>query len=144
MATTRKRRQWLRAGTEDDRKATFERQKTVMEMYSDNAKTYIQISGAALGLTLTFAHKILHIPESASIVNGWTVATWCCFLLTILAGAFYQYLAVKTLDALLEWEYEGFWDWLEPGIVYGIMLAAFYGGAILFTVYGISSLSGHS
>jgi hypothetical protein len=142
MATARKRRQWLQSGTEDDRKATFERQKTVLEMYCDNAKTYIQISGAALGLTLTFAHTILHIPEGAGIVNGWTVAIWCCFLLTIVAGAFYQYLAIKILEAWLDWEYETIWDWLQPGIVYGIMLGGFYGGAILFTVYGILSLSG--
>ena len=36
-------------GSEDERLATFDRQKSVMQMYSDNAKTYIQLSGAALG-----------------------------------------------------------------------------------------------
>jgi hypothetical protein len=36
--------------------------KAVVKMFSDNAKTYIQLSVAALGLTLTFAGKVLHIP----------------------------------------------------------------------------------
>jgi hypothetical protein len=73
------------------------------EMFSDNAKTYIQLSGAALTLTLTFAEKILHIPPEKSIVNFWTIAIWSCFLVTIITGSFYQYLAVKQLDAWLDW-----------------------------------------
>ena len=32
--------------TLDDRRATFDRQAKVMKMFSDNAKTYIQLSGA--------------------------------------------------------------------------------------------------
>lgn len=109
-------------------------------MFSDNAKTYIQLSGAALALTLTFAHEILHVPKDENIANGWMIAMWVCFLVAIIAGAFYQYLAVKFLDAILDWEYESSWDWLEPGIVYGLMLSAFYAGTIIFTVYAIIRL----
>jgi hypothetical protein len=126
--------------TEGDRQATFDRQQKVMSMFSDNAKTYIQLSGAALALTLTFAHEILHIPRDENIANGWMIAMWVCFLIAIIAGAFYQYLAVKFLDAILDWEYESGWDWLEPGIVYGLMLSAFYAGTIIFTVYAIIRL----
>ncbi len=142
MSKARRRRDWIKAASSEDRQATFERQKAIMEMFSDNAKTYIQIGGAALGLTVTFADKILHIPASASIVNGWTVAIWLCFLLTILAGAFYQYLAVKMLDAWLDWEYVSCWDWMPPGAVYAVMLVGFYGGAAIFTLYAIFQLSG--
>jgi hypothetical protein len=106
-------------------------------MFSDNAKTYIQLSGAALTLTLTFAEKILHIPPEKSIVNFWTIAIWSCFLVTIITGSFYQYLAVKQLDAWLDWEYETLWDWLQPGYIYGVMLVAFYCGATMFTIYAI-------
>jgi len=124
----------------DDRKATFDRRKTVMEMFSDNAKTYIQLSGAALGLTLTFAKSILHIPDTQSIVNGYTIAMWGCFLLAILFGAFYQFLAVKQLDAFLDWEYDERWDKVQPGLIYAGMLVAFYLGSIIFTVYAILQL----
>ena len=137
MADTRKRKGWIKSPEDDDRQATFDRQKNIMQMFSDNAKTYFQLSAAALGLTLTFAGKILHIPESTNIVNGWTIAIWSCFLLTIIAGAFYQYLAVKVLDAWLDWRYVSYWDWLPPGVIYAVMLCAFYGGAIAFTIYAI-------
>jgi hypothetical protein len=135
------RHQWLKDATEPDRQATFDRQKVVMEMFSDNAKTYIQLGGAALALTLTFAEKILHIPPEKSIVNFWTISIWSCFLLTIIAGAFYQYLAVKQLDAFLEWEYVTYWDWLPPGVVYAVTLLAFYGGVIIFTIYAIQGFN---
>jgi hypothetical protein len=126
--------------TTPERMATFDRQEKVMSMFSDNAKTYIQLSGAALVLTLTFADKILHVPANVNIANRWTITVWCCFLVAIVAGAFYQFLAAKFLDRLLDWEYDQTWDWLEPGYVYGLMLAAFYGGAIIFTIYAIVSL----
>ncbi len=54
--------------TKEEQQATFDRQLAVLKMFSDNAETYIQLSGAALGLTLTFAHKIIHIPEDQPIV----------------------------------------------------------------------------
>ena len=126
--------------TEEDRQATFDRQQKIMAMFSDNAKTYIQLSGAALALTLTFAHEILHIPKDQNIVNGWMIGMWVCFLITIIAGAFYQYLAVKLLEKAIDWQAYEAWDWLQPGTVYGVMLAAFYGGAILFTIYAIIGL----
>jgi len=121
----------------DERSATFDRQKSVMQMYSDNAKTYIQLSGAALGLTLTFSDKILHLPSTANIATGWMITVWLCFLFTIMASAFYQFLAVKFLDRFLDWAHDTRWNWLQPGYVYGLMLAAFYGGTVVFTIYAI-------
>jgi hypothetical protein len=108
-----------------------------MKMFSDNAKTYIQLSGAALGLTLTFAHKIIHIPEDQPIVDLWMVTMWSCFLITIIAGAFYQYLAAKFMEASINWEYYGDWNWLQPGVIYGVMLGTFYAGTTIFTIYAI-------
>lgn len=49
----------------EDGNATFDRQKKVLSMYSDNAKTYIHLSGAALALTITFTDSDL-----ASSGNG--------------------------------------------------------------------------
>lgn len=127
--------------THDERRATFDRQAKVMKMFNDNAKTYIQLSGAALGLSLTFAQKVLHLPDPKDIVNPWTITMWLCFLLAIIAGAFYQYLATKFVETFLDWEtFEG-WSWLPPGVVYGVMLLSFYAGTIIFTIYAIVRLN---
>lgn len=126
--------------TDDERHATFDRQHKVMSMFSDNAKTYIQLSGAALVLTITFAHEILHIPVGQKIADLWMILMWACFLLAIISGAFYQYLATKYLETIIDWEHSSAWSWLEAGTIYGVMLAAFYGGAVIFTVYAIVRL----
>lgn len=126
---------------QDKRAASFDREQKIMQMFCDNAKTYMQLSGAALALTLTFSHQILHIPEDQNVANGWMVTMWICFLAAIVLGAFYQYLAVKYLERRLDWNsYRGA-AWLQAGTVYGIMLAAFYGGTIIFTVYAIVRLT---
>ena len=110
-------------------------------MFCDNAKTYIQLSSAALALTLTFARQILHVPDDKNIANIWMILMWGCFLLAVLSGAFYQYVAVKYLEQLADSETGKEWEWLQPGTIYGVMLAAFYGGALIFTVYAISRLT---
>jgi hypothetical protein len=125
-----------RARNRDD----FDRQHKVMSMFSDNAKTYIQLSGAALTLTLTFAHQILHIPAEKNIADLWMIVMWACFLATMLAGALYQYLAAKYLEQELDWEYFKLWGWIQAGDVYGVMLGSFYGGSIIFTIYAIIRL----
>jgi hypothetical protein len=128
------------AKQERDPAGSFDHQQRIMKMFSDNAKTYIQLSGTALALTLTFARQILHVPDGANIADFWMVLMWSCFLLAVVSGAFYQYVAVKFLESLLPgYAYKG-WDWLAPGVVYGIMLAAFYAGSFVFTIYAIVHL----
>jgi hypothetical protein len=65
---------------------------------------------------------------------------WSCFLLAVVSGAFYQYLAVKYLEQHVNWEFYKAWEWLQAGTIYGVMLAAFYGGALIFTIYAIIRL----
>jgi hypothetical protein len=125
---------------EEECRATFDRKHKIMSMFSDNAKTYIQLSGAALALTLTFAHEILRIPKDQKVADIWMILMWSCFLLAIIAGAFYQYRAVKLLETEINWQSYDWWRKLEPGVVYGVMLAAFYGGTIIFTGYAIFRL----
>ena len=108
-------------------------------MFCANAKTYIQLSGAALVLTLTFAREILHMPSN--VVDVWLILMWSCFLLTVVAGAFYQYLAAQSLERYFVWHTVHFWDWLPPGLVYGDMLIAFYGGTFILTIYAIVGLT---
>lgn len=111
----------------------------IMNMFCTNAKTYIQLSSAALVLTLTFAREILHTQNN--LVDVWLIMMWGCFLLAVVAGAFYQYLAAQSLERYFLWYTAHFWDWLPPGLVYGIMLTAFYGGTSILTIYGIVRLT---
>jgi len=129
------------AASEAPNKDDFDREQKVMSMFCDNAKTYIQLSSAALVLTLTFVRQILHVPDDKNIANIWMMLMWGCFLLAVLSGAFYQYLAVKYLEGLADPEAGKEWEWLRPGTIYAVMLAAFYGGAVVFTVYAISRLT---
>ena len=108
-------------------------------IFCANAKTYIQLSGAALVLTLTFAHEILHV--QGNLVDVWLILMWSCFLLTVVAGVLYQYLAAQSLERYFVWHAAHLWDWLPPGLVYGIMLIAFYGGSFILTIYAIVGLT---
>lgn len=125
---------------DEERRDTFARKQQIMAMFSDNAKTYIQLSGAALGLTLTFAHQILRVPDKENIADGWMITVWICFLVAIVTGAFYQFKAVKLLELEIDWQSSDMWEWLQPGYLYGVMLAAFYSGTIIFTSYAIFKL----
>ncbi|HVV51984.1 MAG TPA: hypothetical protein VHO06_20105 [Polyangia bacterium] len=71
-----------------------------MSMYIDNAKTYMQLGGAALALSITFVRDVVGTPKDAAVsFKGWSggllVASWTGFLAAICAGALYQFLAVK-------------------------------------------------
>jgi hypothetical protein len=117
----------------------FDHEHKVMKMFCDNAKTYIQLSGTALGLTITFREKILGEREG-SPPGTWMIVMWLCFMVAICAGAFYQYLAVKYLEREIDWDYYEGWQWLPPGTIYAVMLLAFYGGTVTFTAYSIIRL----
>jgi hypothetical protein len=125
---------------EEDALPTFDRQHKIMQMFSDNAKTYVQLSSAALAVTLTFTREVLHLSADMAASKP-LIVMWCCFVLAILAGAFYQFLAVKYLERTLTWEYDKTWEWLNPGSIYAVMLLSFYSGTILFTVYAVSHLT---
>jgi hypothetical protein len=119
---------------------SFDNAQKIMKMYCDNANTYIKLGGAALAITLAFTRQILHVPDDKNIADIWMIIMWSCFLLTVLAGAFYQYLAVKYLEEQLEGEYFRLWGWIQAGYVYGVMLISFYGGTVTFTIYAIVHL----
>jgi hypothetical protein len=126
--------------SDEDQPFDFVSEEKVMKLFTANAKTYIQLSGAALVLCSAFVHEVLGIPKEAP--SSWMIATWTCFLVTIIAGAFYQYLAAKYLERHLNTcSFKG-WDWLvvRCGVVYGLMLLAFYGGATLFTIQAVDRL----
>ena len=120
----------------------FEKQCTVMGHFIENAKVYVQLSAGALVLTITFLHDVVGIPQGEKVKIDWQlIVSWVCFLAAVLAGAFYQYLAVK----FLEWKSgvgRHYYKWMEPliespGNVYGFMLVSFYAGGIFFLMEAV-------
>jgi hypothetical protein len=69
-----------------------------MAAYSDTAKTYTQLSLGALVLSVTFFDKVLGQHDRIP-VDLVLLLAWVCWLVAVLAGAFYQYLAVRFLEA---------------------------------------------
>jgi hypothetical protein len=126
-------------GNADD---LFDRECKVLDRFTDNAKSYIQISSGALLLSVTFLHEIVGIPKEKPVNPGpLLTAAWICFLVTILAGTTCQYFGAK----FLEWKsgvprhHRSIPASIiqHPWPMYGLMLVGFYLGAILFTIAAI-------
>ncbi len=131
-----------------DRITALEEERKIMAAYSETAKTYTQLSLGALVLSVTFFEKVLG--QSGRIpVNPFLILSWVSWLAATLAGALYQYLAVRFLEARGER-----WGVLErgrhpqafenlanhPWKVYGLLLITFYMGGVFFAVVGILRL----
>jgi hypothetical protein len=123
----------------------FDRECKVMDRFIANAKSYIQISGGALVLSITFLQEVVGIPKDQKVQpGGLLISAWICFLMVILAGAAYEYFAVK----FLEWKSgvaRNHRNPLEPLIrhpwpMYALMLLGFYAGSSLFTLAAIERL----
>jgi hypothetical protein len=75
------------------------------------------------------------------------IGSWTAFLIAIGSGAYYQYLAVKYLESISgNAGSEGILpkNLRDPGTIYGIMMVAFYAGAILFTFTAIMRMISRS
>jgi hypothetical protein len=119
----------------------FSQDESIMKLFIDNAKTYIQLSTGALVLSITFIEKVIKPEGNSEITKDlFLILSWLAFLIAIGFGAFYQYLAVKYLEFMSS---SGGAEiklpkWLtDPGRIYFIMMLAFYLGAILFMVSAI-------
>ncbi|HET7234369.1 MAG TPA: hypothetical protein VFJ16_30425 [Longimicrobium sp.] len=134
-----------------NRNRSNEHELNIINAYIDTAKTFIQLSSAALILPLIIQTKLLGLREGAPLFIGierWAVfGSWIFFLIAIAAGATYQHYAVKFVE----------YNWRPddthvssvqrpiilkhgPGIVYGVMVSAFYLGAICIVVYSSKML----
>lgn len=127
----------------------LEQERKTMTAYSETAKTYGQLSLGALVLSVTFIEKVAasSVNEEASL---WLYAAWCLWLISALAGATYQYLAVRFVEARGEaWgllsrsgHYQAFNRLANhPWPVYGCMLLAFAFGSVCFVAFGVGQLS---
>lgn len=127
----------------------LDEERKIMAAYSDTAKTYSQLSLGALVLSVTFLEKVAGDRLAASVDLPLLLA-WCAWLLSALAGAFYQYLAVRFLEARGEdWGVlarGGHPQWFghlarHPWPAYAVMLAAFAIGSAAFVVVGLRHVS---
>ncbi len=121
-----------------------EQEYKVMELFIDNAKTYVQLSVGALVLSVTFLHDILGVPKDHKVqVPPGLLACWIFFLVAVVSGALYQYHAVKYIEKASG--LRGNASWMRkfdesPYLLYGTMLICFGFGALLFTLSAIYML----
>jgi hypothetical protein len=129
--------------TEEEKiKAMMEEEHKIMAGYIDTAKTFTQLSIGALVLSITFLEKILGISGRIPI-NYLLLFAWLFWLLAALAGAFYQYRAIKWLEGLSiesniikKRNHVGDLLKIYPYQVYGFLLVCFFLGTVFFAVFG--------
>src|ERR1700739_3845581 len=80
----------------------FKARTELVKALADSARSYIQISSAALALPLLFSRELL--PERAGKLGSyamglpWSLVAACAFfLIAIVCGLFYQWLIVRRL-----------------------------------------------
>jgi len=107
----------------------------IMKAYIDAAKSFTQLSAAALLLPVVFFRQLLAFDPTKPVrVDLLLLLSWACFLVAIGCGLLYQYLAVKYLSAKFwggDWE-KSSWPVKNPGYAYGCMLVTFFLGAVFF------------
>ncbi|MGH9774382.1 MAG: hypothetical protein ACRD50_05480 [Candidatus Acidiferrales bacterium] len=139
----------------------FKSRVDLMKAFCETAKTYIQISSAALALPILFTQALLG-KEAAERglrtvgVPSSLVLAWISFLLAVGFGLLYQWLAIRLMwDELHRVQIAhqnitkpGFrttwWvpqlRWLNRSLLYGCMLVFFYVGGILFVVFATHAI----
>ena len=132
-----------------DASVAFENERKMMSSYVDTAKTYSQLSLGALVLSVTFIEKVVGTKLNEG-VGAFLVIAWISWLASALAGAVYQYLAARFLEArgedwgvLVRGGHPQFLQWLahHPWPAYAVMLAAFAVGSISFAIVGVQGLA---
>ena len=132
---------------EEKTKAMMEEEHKIMAGFMDTAKTFTQLSIGALVLSITFLEKILGMEGKIS-VSYLLLFAWVFWLLAALAGAFYQYRAIKWLERLgiesnVIKQYHHVGDPLKniyPYQVYGFLLVCFFLGTIFFVIFGATKI----
>jgi len=126
----------------------LEEERHIMIAYSETAKTYSQLSLGALVLSVTFFEKVADTAGKVAVETPLVVA-WLSWLVCTVAGAFYQYLAVRFLEArgeswglMIRTGHPQWFEWLadHPWPVYALMLVAFAVGCVAFAIVGFRHL----
>jgi hypothetical protein len=131
----------------------LDREHKIISMYIDNAKTYVQLSMAALVFSVAFLQSLVGKKDIVPLDLG-MIFPWLSWLVAIISGVTYQYSSVKylenienKLDALF---YRRKWRTHMPAVfirtpyrIYGVMMTFFYIGVISFTMIAMSKMIGH-
>ena len=115
----------------------------IINLYIQSTKHFIELSSAALALSVIFREKILGFKESANI--GWLlIGAWLAFLCSIGFGILYEYLAIHFLSLKLKLSLEPtilpIYFEKNPGVIYGAMTIFFFLGAVLLLLSGLISI----
>jgi hypothetical protein len=107
----------------------------VMPLYIESAKTYAQLSMAALGVTITFKEKVLGA-RPGRFLDALFLSSWFCFVLAIGASAYYQWVAVRLIQYVKDDQvyFPLTVSWLWPGYAYGVMVSCFFLATLLLVV----------
>ncbi|HOX41517.1 MAG TPA: hypothetical protein PK263_04965 [bacterium] len=141
----------------------FKTRMALANAFCDTAKTYIQISSAALALPLLFTQALFgkSVAECGLHTIGSVpcslLLSWLSFLLAIGFGLTYQWLTIRriwdqlhkdhlTPENCKDWGFRTTpgipkFEWLNRSFIYGGMVGLFYLGAILFVVFAASKLA---
>ncbi len=123
----------------------LDRLESLYKLYSDTAKSYIQVASAALALPLILREALFGESEAKHglIALGvpWQLTTsWVCFLFTILLGLLYQWLVVRRLWDTYQNPNSRF-QLIKREWIYGPMLLLFYSGAFFFVWFAYTLMS---
>jgi hypothetical protein len=140
----------------------FKARTELVKALADSARSYIQISSAALALPLLFSRALLAggAAKSGSYAMGvpWSLVAACAFfLVAIVCGLFYQWLIVRrlwdklhrdhiTADYAAEWgvaqsAFVPKFEWLDRSWLYGGMVCSFIVGATLLVWFAWTVLA---
>lgn len=123
---------------------------TIMQMYMDNGKAYVQVATGALLLPIVFLRNLLGLGDHDPL--GWIPGpiwiSWILLLLSIGAGLGYQVRAVGYLEEAMEGgtsdsagengnSHVERWTQIiprEPGFIFDLMVITFYLGTMFFVI----------
>jgi hypothetical protein len=135
----------------EEAKLRIEEETKIIELYIDNAKTYIQLASGGLLLSITFMEKMVIGSDNLLHPDGFMIISWVFWLFTVLSGVLYQYAAIKHLEIMKDDHdflfYDRSWHtiipryiYYNPYKIYGVMMYCFYLGIILFTVSALAQV----
>ena len=114
----------------------------MMTTFSETAKTFTQLGVAALILPITFIRHVLGIPDGSSIrdhLNPCLMSSWAFLLLSVGAGLLYQYAAARRIANTLHGTTATPIVIRRPDRIFGVMLVAFYCGAVFFVIGALTA-----
>ncbi len=121
--------------------------------YISSAKSIIQLSSAGLVVPVVLKSKVLALfgqgKKMPTVALVFIIISWGMFLIAIGAGSLYEYAAIKYVEYRSDPKGTFVPRLLKPlviergpGIAYGLMIIAFYVGAIAVVVYSALALAG--